>query len=82
MTRRAPLRAAPLTVRGAAAVSGYPDDWPELDQAGWHRTLLTRRSTIDPGKPARVEAVWTNYQPLPAQTPLFPPSGPTGRMAE
>ena len=25
-------------------VSGYPDDWPELDRAGWSRTLVSVRS--------------------------------------
>ena len=34
-----------LDQQGYVAVSGYPDDWPELDQAGWVR--LTRTNVVN-----------------------------------
>ena len=61
------LAAALLRQAGAVAVSGYPADWPELDEApGW--TKLTSppiTQTINSkAHRRRTEALWINYQPL------------------
>ena len=44
------------------AVSGYPDDWPELD--GWDRYSFATRSTASVGLSVdRVECLWLNFDP-------------------
>ena len=53
-----------LPQQGRWAVSGYEDDFPELEQAGWirhtHETWLAAASSHKDSK--RVECLWTNYQ--------------------
>ncbi|MYA40494.1 MAG: hypothetical protein F4Z31_01695 [Gemmatimonadetes bacterium] len=59
--RRGEMLEAMLAMRGRCAVSGTPDDWPELEKAGWD--LKEMRITSKPGHGSsrtRVEALWRN----------------------
>ena len=56
------------------AVSGYPDDWPELDQAGWNRLPTPKRlRSMGPGASDHItEVLWTNYTaPTPRTQPML-----------
>ena len=58
-------------------MSGYPDDWPELDAAGWvtattsHtvRTLSGVGEGVSSHIKTATEVLWMNYQP--PQSTLF-----------
>ncbi|MYA40611.1 MAG: DNA adenine methylase [Gemmatimonadetes bacterium] len=53
-----------LSQRGACAVSGYADDWPELEAAGWRVTSRAATVTSGPVTGARrAETLWMNYTP-------------------
>ena len=59
--RRAEMLDAMLAMRGRCAVSGTPEDWPELEKAGWD--LRRMPITSKPGHGSsrtRVEALWRN----------------------
>ena len=53
-----------LRQAGRWAVSGYEDDYPGLDDAGWqkHRHTTWLAGTQSRERSARVECLWTNYQ--------------------
>ena len=49
---------------GSVAVSGYLEDWPDLDDAGWHRHDRPLRIMTAPtsnNQKVRTESLWTNY---------------------
>ena len=53
-----------LSQSGACAVSGYPGDWPELEDAGWRVTSRAATVTSGPVTGARrVETLWLNFTP-------------------
>lgn len=71
------LDEALLAQHGAVAVSGYPQDRPALDAAGWLRheldtTLATGGHLNAAKRPPRKECLWTNYEP-----PGLPPENLT-----
>ena len=61
-----------LKQAGSVMISGYPDTWPALTEAGWHRTLTDpiAGSMTYHNDGTRQEAVWTNY-PLAENLTMF-----------
>ena len=56
-----------LLVKGYCAISGYGDEWSDLEDKGWfrheHLTHATAGAQGNMARPERTEVLWTNYNP-------------------
>ena len=56
-----------LKVRGLVAVSGYGNEWSELEGHGWlrheHETIGSVGAQHNRDRPKKTEVLWTNYDP-------------------
>ena len=55
------------SIQGLAAISGYGDEWGELEAAGWwrneHATVSVAGAQHGRPRSKRTEVLWTNYDP-------------------